>query len=460
MNRRTARLAYACLLLTLLAPLAIVRPARGDTFRPDTLADSTWVARWKLSNGLDVTVRNVRGASSVASLLVFRIGRDLDPKGREGLADLACEVLFSGATADAPERSRREMDSIRPLGWNLQVTPRFSLIGEVAKPSQFPGMLRGLASRLRAVTVTDSLMASCRRTVNAEQAEKYLLSPDLTLYNRIRDVALGIDDATLLRRVTGRNVEKMTAAEMSDRLRTLYVPANAALAITGDFESVDLAGLVHNLFEGIPGGTPVVEPPLPKLVASGRLVQRDGLRRPLGVAGVIAPAITDSLSPDFYFNAILMGKFCEDQWGPGRDGVNVRFKYSIFADPQIVSFFPPILPGETDPDAAGIALQDALEKLGGTIVQPSSYRELRLNHQWIFGGAMSPSLTQRCREHPGTLFTLANTMGVRALWGDEAFWVRYRARFMSETMTGGGTWLGYFEHPNNIVRLLLVPARR
>ena len=175
---------------------------------------------------------------------------------------------------------------------------------------------------------------------------------------------------------------------------------------------------------------------------------------------MIAPAITDSLSPDFYLNAVVMGRYCEDQWGPANDGVGVRFKYSIFADPQLVCFFPPVIPGETDGDQLGVSLQDAIEKMAGTIIPPTTFKELRMNHQWIFGGPMSPSLVQRMREHPGTLFTLANTLGVRALWGDEAFWTRYRTRFMSDSITGGGTWISYFEHPNNIVRLMLVPARR
>jgi hypothetical protein len=441
----------------LLASVVIASPVRA-AFKPDSISDGTWAARWKLDNGLDVSVRNIPGSPNVAMVMVFRVGRDSDPKGREGLADLACEVLFTGAAGPAPERTRGELDALRPLGWNLQVTPRFSLIGEVATKERFPIVLREMGARLGGVTVTDSTMARARRTVASELAQKYLIAPELTLFNRLRDVALGIDDSTLMRRVSGRATQSVTAAELSQRLRTLYVPANTTLALAGDFSGIDVPALMKNLLGAIPAGAAVPDPPMAALTATKREIHRRGLAGPIGVAGVIAPAITDSLSPDFYLNALVIGRYCEDMWGRGP--LAARFKYSIFADPQLVEFFPPVMPNETDSDQLGVNLQDTIEKLGGTIIEPSTYKEIRQNHQWLFGGPMSPALVQRSREHPGTLFTVANTLAVRALWGDQAFWDRYLARFMSDHVTGGPQWIEYFEAPTNIVRLLLVPAQR
>jgi hypothetical protein len=448
-TRRLALAAALCLLIAF--------PVHAAS-RPDTLSDGTWAARWKLENGLDVSVRNVPGSPSVAMVMVFRVGRDTDPKGREGLADLACEVLFTGAAGITPERTREQMDALRPAGWNLQVTPRFSLIGEVAAKDRFPIVLREMAARLRGVAVTESLMARSRRTVAGEQAQKYLIAPDLMLYNRLRDVAMGVDDSTLMRRVSGRATRTVTVGEMSQRLRTLYVPANTTLALAGDLDGIDLPALMRNLFGSIPAGTAIPDPPIATLTATKREIQRRGLPTPIGVAGVIAPAITDSLSPDFYLNALVIGRYCEDMWGKGP--LAARFKYSIFADPQLVQFFPPVMPNETDSDQLGVNLQDTIEKLGGTIIEPSTYKEIRQNHQWLFGGPMSPALVQRAREHPGTLFTVANTLAVRALWGDQAFWDRYLTRFMSDKVTGGPQWIEYFEAPSNIVRLLLVPSQR
>lgn len=456
MLRRFPLLASAVLLFSTLAPSA---PAAQTAFAPDTLKDSTWVARWTLANGLEVTVRHVPGTASVATILAWRVGRDHDPRGREGFAELATEALFIGATRLSPERTRQQMESIRPLGWNLQVTPTYSLISEMASRDKFPVVLREMAARLAGVTVTDSLLMRARRTAVAELAQKYLVAHDLVLYNRVRDVALETPDDLVMQRVSGRNLAAVRVPELRDRLKRLYVPANAVLAIAGDVSDVDVPRLVASLFESIPGGTKVAPAPPAALKATKRVIEREQLRNPVGVAAVIAPAITDSLSPDFYLSSLVIGQFCMDNWGPA-ERLPTRFKYSILADPQIVHFFPPLDPRENDPDQVGVALQDAVERMRGVIMPETSYEEIRVNHQWILGGAITPGLRLRMRLHAGTLFTLANTIAVQALWGDKPFWDGYLARFLSPRTTRGYVWWEYFQSPDKIVRLLLVPAAR
>ena len=71
---------------------------------------------------------------------------------------------------------------------------------------------------------------------------------------------------------------------------------------------------------------------------------------------------------------------------------------------------------------------------------------------------MTPALRVRMRDHPGTLHTLASTMAVRALWGSDAFWHRYLARFMDPHASLGERWTDHFESPDNIIRLLLAPS--
>jgi hypothetical protein len=424
---------------------------------PDTLVDSTWVQRWTLRNGLDVTVRHIPNGSSVAAVVAYRVGRDQDPAGRDGMADLLAELVLTAPAGDIPERSREEMSDLRPRGWNLQVTPRFSLISELASPERFPGLLRQVATRVRGVTVTDSVLARARRVATRDLGERYFKSPEVVLFNRLRDVAAGADDETILRRASGRALKQVTVKEASERLKRLYVPANAVLALAGNFEGIDIRHLVESLFADIPRGTPVTEPPPTVLKAAVRSMHREGLTEPLGIAGVIAPAITDSLHPSFYLNALLIGRYCEENWGAAPSPLPGRFRYPIMADPQLAQFFPPVKPGETDADQLGITLQDAVEGLATSVVDPDIMKEIRVNHAWILGGPLTPSLRARMREHPGTLHTLASTMAVRALWGDDAFWDRYLARFMDPHAPGGDRWADYFQAPGNIVRLLLTP---
>jgi hypothetical protein len=455
--RRSARTALACLALAALACLgpAAARAGAG----PDTLSDSTWVDRWRLQNGLEVTVRHVPACNGVAVIAAYRVGRNQDPKGREGMADLLCEVLFTAAAGDVPERSRDQMTNLRPLGWNLQVTPRFSLISEVGSVEQFPGVLRQVSLRMRGVTVTDSILAQARRTIVSDQGERYAGSPELTLFSQLRDVASGVSDEDLIRRVTGRTLQGLTRREVEDRLHRLYVPANAVLALAGNLDGVDLHALVRNLFEDIPGGTAQPEPPSPRLTAAARAIRRPTLRQPLGGVGIIAPAITDSLHPNFYLNALLIGQFCDGLWGAAGPPLSVRFRYPVLADAQLAQFFPPVAPGETDADQMGVAMHDAIEQLAVTTIPQQTFDKLRLDNEWIFGGALTPPFRRLIRQHSGTLHTLASTLAVRALWGSDEFWARYLERFRDPHLTGGDRWTEYFESSDNIVRLLLTPAK-
>jgi hypothetical protein len=456
-NRRLLRSALPGLLWFAIAVLPCGAPASAGA---ETLIDSTSVERWKLANGLQISVRHVPRCPAVAIVVAYRIGRDHDPRGREGLADLACELLVTAAAGTVPERTREQIDLIRPMGWNLQVSPRFTLISEVTPVSKFPAVLGEVATRMRGVTVTDSILARAVRSVSADQARKYLGEVDLTLYNRVRQVALGVTDEEMLRRVSGKALQGVKAAEIRDRLGKLYVPANAVVAIAGNLEDVDLHALVKRLFEDIPGGAVVADPPPVRLAAAGHVIHRAGLPQPIGIVGVIAPAITDSLSPDFYLNALLIGRYCEDKWGPGPQTVPARFRYSLLADPQLVQFFPPIGPREGDADQLGMVFQDQIEKLAISVMPPNVFDEVRQRHLWILGGAMPPEVMQSMRKNPATLATLANTLAMRALWGSDRFWERYRRRFMSQSAAEGSEWTDYFESPDHIVRLLLVPAKR
>jgi peptidase M16-like protein len=457
MVRRLSCAILACLALTAMVVLAAA-PARAGA-GPDTLADSTWVDRWKLDNGLDVTIRHVPDCTGVAVVIAYRIGRNQDPQGREGMADLLSDVFFTARAGDIPERTREQINDLRPLGWNVQVTSRFTLFSEVASVSQFPGVLRQAATRMRGVTVTDSILARSLRVVVREQGERFVGSPDKTLQNQLREIAAGVTDEVLIRRISGRALRDLGEREVTDRLRRLYVPANAVLALAGNLDGVDLHALVRNLFGAIPGGTALVEPPSPPLTAGRRASRRPGLDHSVGGVGIIAPALTDTLHPNFYLNAQVIGRVCTDMWGPAPP-LSVRFRYPVFADPDLVQFFPPIPANETDPDQVGVAFQDAMEKMAITVIQMSTFDEVRENNRWLFGGAFTPMLMERMRSHSGNLHTLASTLAVRALWGSEEFWARYLARFVEPNATGGGQWTDYFQLPNHIVRLLLTPAPR
>ena len=313
---------------------------------------------------------------------------------------------------------------------------------------------------MRGLTVTDSILARARRQVVRDLGERYFGSPELTLFSELRDLGMGVSDEALIGRAAGRPLKDVTAREVSDRLKRLYVPANAVLALAGNLEGVDLRALVRGLFDDIPGGSALREPPAPSLTGATRAVRRASLDQPLGAVGVIAPAITDSLHPYFYLSSLVIGRYCEEAWGKAPAPLPARFRYPVLADPQIVQFFPPVRPDAPDPEEMGNLLLDAVETLAGSVVEPAMFEELRVNHAWVLGGPLTPPLRERVRQHAGTLQTLASSMALRALWGSEAFWATYRQHFMDSRLTGGDDWIVPFQTPQRQIRLLLTPAKR
>ena len=99
---------------------------------PRALADSTVLDIWQLPNGLRVVVRHISTAGNVAIALAWPTGSDFDPPGLTGRAALLAELEMMGAAGDTPERSRDEMNTLRPLGWGAAVSPRVTQLTEIA----------------------------------------------------------------------------------------------------------------------------------------------------------------------------------------------------------------------------------------------------------------------------------------------------------------------------------------
>jgi hypothetical protein len=99
---------FAAVVPALLLALALAGPASRPspaTAAAVMLADSTLVDRWTLPNGLRVVTRTIRGSGVAAITVGYRFGRNDDPAGRNGLAQLLGELAFMGPAGDIPART-------------------------------------------------------------------------------------------------------------------------------------------------------------------------------------------------------------------------------------------------------------------------------------------------------------------------------------------------------------------
>lgn len=440
--------------------LCALLAARAALAGPRRLDDGTNAERWTLPNGLEIVTRDVPGASAVSVTWGFRVGLDHDPVERPGLASLLAEVAFTAPAGDVPERTRDEMESIRPQGWSLRVNRRQTLFTEAATTAQLPGVLHEVAARMRGVTVTDSCLRHALATVRRLLGEKYFGAPEQMLYWQVREYARGLDRGDVVALAAAKGIANETPASVGRALARAYVPANGVLALAGDLSTLDLHAFLASEFGALPAGERLPDPPPAALDSVTVLIERPEVAAPTGALGIIAPALTDTLSPSFYLAMLVLGTQAKQSWGSPSRPTATSFQYALLDDPGFVRLYPRLAgPGATNPQSLSAALDALVDDLLGAIVQRDVYDSFRYSMLWMMGGAMSRTLAENVRRDPAALNALSLSLASQALWGDEAFWSEYRRRFDFTVSPGISAWGHWLRDPRHQVRLLLTPKR-
>ncbi len=453
---RFARLALSAFALGV--ALALAAPASPAGADAHVLPDSTVLDISRLANGMRVVVRHVPRASHVAITLAWPVGTDSDPEGQTGHASLLAEVLMTAEAGDTPERSREELDRLRPAGWGAGVSPRVTQVTEIVTRAQFPGALHQTAQRLRGVTVSDSVLA--RAIANLQSALRAQRHPtsNTELYLAAREVALGGYDPGEAEAGL-RALAKLKAPEVEARIRRSFVPGGTVLSLAGNVGEMNLAALVENEFGGLPSGERPPDPPARTLRAGSLDLKRPGLSQPAGVLGILAPALEDSLHPSFYLATLFLGGFSQKQWAHVPGPLGTRFQYSLFDEPEIARFYPPVGPGGAADSALDHAFNEVVSRMGAMVFPPESYDAVLRGVAWLLGAPMPPEVATRARRDPKILATLASNQAVRELWGGEPFWNEYRRQISPMRIREFFNWVSYLLDRSKKVKLLLHPAR-
>lgn len=425
---------------------------------PVALPDTTLAEAWKLPNGLRVTMRDVPRATTIAITLAVPVGSAYDPPDRPGLARLAGEVAMMSEAGDVPERTRDEMESLRPLGWSLTVTPRATRLSEIATRATFPVVLRQLAARLRGLHPSETVVHTALDNVRRDTGYELFGQVSTSLYSQVRAYAGGADEHTLPERAALRALSGVTARELETRLNHEFTPANAVLAIAGDVSGFDVRALVTNECGALPAGDPLALPEPAPLRPSVHTGSRADITRPEGIVGIIAPALSDTLHPYFYISMLLLGQHFLNTWPPD-PAVGTRFSYSILDEPDLVRICPAMPADSTQVGTFALQIGGAVAHLLEMIVDPREYLRLRDNVMWLLGGPLPHRVLENVRTDPAALNTLCNSMASRELTGGEAFWAQYRQRFDLRRNPQLPHWGNYLARPEHQVVLLFTPRK-
>jgi predicted Zn-dependent peptidase len=437
------------------ASAAVPSPAVAS--QPRMLPDSTVQESWTLSNGLRVVTRTLPGARTFSVAVSYRAGRDDDPADRPGLAALLGEVMLTAPAGTFPARTRAELESLRPLGWSMEVGPHFSTFVEACTARQAPGILRQAAIRMRGVTVTEAALKPAVAAVKSQLAAESFGSLGDMLRHQIRALAAGGTTTSIAAAASGRALDRITVRDVQQALARDDMPANAVLAVAGDLGSFDFHALIEREFAVIPGG--VTAPPHARvqLDTLSAVMVRSEAMAPLGVVGLIAPALSDSLYPSFFLSMLMLGTHVMQSWGPGPATLRSRFQFSVLDDPGLVRFYPPVEPGTRNPGLLGRTLQQTLDQLLSMTILRNTYEDLAAGVQWIVGGPMTEGVRRTMLGDPASLNLFTAGMATRAQWGDEEFWTTFRRRMNVRVAPGLGRWVEYIVAPEHQARLLILP---
>jgi hypothetical protein len=453
-HRRASRVVFAFVAIGFAAALC-ASPVRAEAL--GARADSVTHVNWTLSNGMHVLAQHIPDGRGIAISVAYPGGSDQDPPARPGLASLLAEVHFTAAAGDAPERTRGEMASLRPFGYEVRVGRTITIFTEVATPTQFPGVLHQVAVRMRGVQVTPALLASALETVRTRHHREYLDAPDIGLYNEVTERASGVDDAALQRLISLSAIAKLDAKEVQTLEARAFASRRAVISIAGNLDGLNLRPMLESEFAGIPGGPPTLLPPIRPARAASILVKHDGVQSPVGVLGIMTPALSDTTHPAFYLAALIIGAQANLDWGDPVPPLSSRFQYSILEDPDLLRFYPPLKPTDREPKAIVNAFANSVGGQDNLVVSDEVIDNLRGGVNWLVGGPLHAAVLARMRSQSGALILLTNSMVERELRGGEAFWRAYRRRMDAIDAPDLVYWLGWMGDPKKQIALLYLP---
>src|SRR5687767_10103498 len=212
----------------------------------DTLIQTT------LSNGLKVLLKEVHTAPIISSWLWYRVGSRDEIQGRTGISHWVEHMQFKG-TEQFPANMLDKAVSRDGGTWNA-----FTYLDWTAYFETMPADKIDLALRLEADRMVNSRFdpgeVASERTVIISEREGHENEPLFLLGEAVQQTAFRIHPYH--HEVIGdmADLHTMTREDLYNHYRQFYVPNNAVMAISGDFDSESMLRRIRELFEPIPAG--------------------------------------------------------------------------------------------------------------------------------------------------------------------------------------------------------------
>lgn len=258
---------------------------------------------YKLDNGLHVILQEDHTTPNIIVSVMYHVGSKNENPNLTGFAHFFEHLMFEGTK----NIKRHEFDKyVTRVGGNLNANTFFdrTYYYELLPSNELALGLwleseRMLHPTIEPIGIKTQKDVVCQEMEQSRDNRPYgrLLTETLkrayTLHPYQHDV-LGSEE----------HIRNASDQDFIDFHNKFYIPNNAVLTIVGDFKMAEAKKLVHDYFNNIPSGAPVVQPTImePRKVAEVRDTAYDNIQMPAIIMAYHIPGMT---SDDFYAVSML-----------------------------------------------------------------------------------------------------------------------------------------------------------
>jgi len=252
-----------------------------------------------LPNGLTVVLEEDHSTPIVHLQLWYHVGSKNEKPGRTGFAHLFEHLMFKGSKNVSAEAHTSMVASVGGQS-NAYTTDDETVFWETVPAQYLPMILWLEADRMATLKVDKDTFTNEREVVKEERRMRVDNQPYGRLNEIIYDQAFTVHPYKHATIGSMKDLEAASVEDVRDFYRTYYVPANATLALVGDFDSAQAMQLITQYLGRVPKAERDVPRDIPKEPPQTK-EKRVTLQQPWPLpAVVVAYHITNDGNPDSY----------------------------------------------------------------------------------------------------------------------------------------------------------------
>jgi len=363
------------------------------------------VTRHQFDNGLSLLLYPTDATEKIALVVLYAVGEDHEPPGKNGLAHLTEHVYVTAAAGDAQARTVQEFTRAYPDGWNAQTGSDYTVFATLFPRERLEDEVRDAATRMGDLHIEIADLQREKLRLLSELSNMYGGTPQLACLNYARAALHPLPDS---HRKGGspEHVARMTVDDVVQWWQRYYKPANATVVLAGAFSPEVAYSLVAKYVASIPRG----EIPAARHAATKpKLGQAEAVMIEPTVPNAQAHACLAFAAPrpgDEHYPACLV--IASRMWmrAASTNG-RVQFTFSVLDDPSLIAVSEPVAASETN-DVVLAELRAFVDQAIGSSLQPFEKLATKKNVGALLGLVDYPELMTR-----NNLYGVAFSIGRR-----------------------------------------------